>query len=230
MNVPVLDKTDRVIAGVIVVVFAFFLLYDPLFNAYISATKAHPLVMGFCKFAILATFGECVAARLRTGRYYSADFGVVPKAVVWGFLGMIITTCFVIFATGAPAMLAGMGLKDAGTALSGPLSVNKVLAAFFVSFTMNLLFSPLLMVAHKLTDLHIANHRGRLACMWTRPDMPALFRQIDWNIMWSFVLARTIPLFWLPAHTVTFLLPETFRVLFAAVLGAALGIMLALKK
>lgn len=42
------------------------------------------------------------------------------------------------------------------------------------------------------------------------------------------MLKKTIPLFWFPAHTITFLLPGTWQVLFAAVLGVALGVILAL--
>jgi hypothetical protein len=35
-------------------------------------------------------------------------------------------------------------------------------------------------------------------------------------------------LFWIPAQTITFLLPEEFRALFAAVLGIVLGVLLAI--
>jgi hypothetical protein len=43
------------------------------------------------------------------------------------------------------------------------------------------------------------------------------------------VFKKTIPFFWYPAHTITFLLPSEQRVLFAALLGIALGVLLALK-
>ena len=45
---------------------------------------------------------------------------------------------------------------------------------------------------------------------------------------WGFVFKKTIPLFWFPAHTVTFLMPPSGRVLCAALLGVALGVLLAL--
>jgi hypothetical protein len=41
------------------------------------------------------------------------------------------------------------------------------------------------------------------------------------------VFKKTIPLFWYPAHTITFLLPAEQRVLFAALLGIVLGVLLA---
>jgi len=47
-------------------------------------------------------------------------------------------------------------------------------------------------------------------------------------VMWNFIFKKTIPFFWIPAHTITFLLPAEFRVLFAAVLGIALGLILAI--
>ena len=46
----------------------------------------------------------------------------------------------------------------------------------------------------------------------------------------SFTLLKTIPLFWIPAHTVTFMLPAEYQVIMAAALSIALGIMLSLKK
>ena len=48
------------------------------------------------------------------------------------------------------------------------------------------------------------------------------------SVAWGFVFKKTIPLFWFPAHTVTFLLPPSGRVLCAALLGVALGVLLAL--
>jgi hypothetical protein len=47
-------------------------------------------------------------------------------------------------------------------------------------------------------------------------------------MVWGFVFKKTIPFFWIPAHTITFLLPPELRVLFAAALGIVLGVILAL--
>ncbi|GAB1473896.1 hypothetical protein MASR2M69_13370 [Bacteroidota bacterium] len=40
----------------------------------------------------------------------------------------------------------------------------------------------------------------------------------------KFVVGKTIPLFWIPAHTITFLLPDTYKVIFAASLSIVLGL------
>ena len=41
-----------------------------------------------------------------------------------------------------------------------------------------------------------------------------------------FTSKKTIPFFWIPAHTITFLLAPQYQVLFAALLGVMLGILL----
>jgi hypothetical protein len=51
---------------------------------------------------------------------------------------------------------------------------------------------------------------------------------LDWKTQWGFVFKKTIPLFWYPAHTLTFMLPSNYQVLFAAFLGVALGVILAI--
>jgi len=55
-------------------------------------------------------------------------------------------------------------------------------------------------------------------------------KRIDWDGFISFVLVKTIPIFWIPAHTITFLLPSEYRVLWAAFLSIALGAILAFAK
>lgn len=210
-----------------VAVVSAFLFSDMALRVYLAATTSHPYVAGFCKFALLATFGESLAQRLRGGSWLPEGFGLVPRAVVWGLLGVCITLAFAIFSTGAPAALAGLGMDWAPTALAGPLGVKKVLTAFAVSLTMNTMFAPTMMVAHKVGDLHIARHGGRLESLLRMPHPGALLRSIHWESMWSLVLFRAVVFFWIPAHTVTFLLPPAFRVLFAAVLGAVLGLILA---
>ena len=52
--------------------------------------------------------------------------------------------------------------------------------------------------------------------------------KVNWDMQWNFVIKKTIPLFWFPAHTITFILPANLQVLFAALLGVALGLILAL--
>jgi hypothetical protein len=104
----------------------------------------------------------------------------------------------------------------------------RVLLAFSISTFLNIFYAPLLMVTHRVSDLHIASAAGDSRKLLKVPDVARLLASIDWNSMWGFVLKKSIPLFWIPAHTVTFLLPPEFQVLFAALLSTMLGVILAL--
>ena len=84
------------------------------------------------------------------------------------------------------------------------------------------------MTLHKITDTHILNTGGTLKGLFTPIPMGSILQNLNWQIQWNFVFKKTIPLFWFPAHTITFLLPEDLRVLFAALLGVALGVILAI--
>ncbi len=101
------------------------------------------------------------------------------------------------------------------------------MVAFSVSLAMNLIYAPVMMTLHKITDIHIINNGGKLSSVAKRIRFAEIFKSINWDVQWHFVFKKTIPLFWIPAHTVTFLLPEDFRVLFAALLGITLGTILA---
>lgn len=192
-----------------------------------SVSHDFPLLASFIKFAILATYGEVLGLRIVTGHYPLATFGVLPKAVVWGVFGICIKLCFVIYVSGVPVALSLLGMDHAAEALNGPLSLDRFLVAFAISVAMNLTFGVWLMTFHKITDLHISSHQGRLICLVRPLYFGKILTEINWHRLWSFVLKKTIPLFWIPCHTLTFLLPSEYRVLFAALLGIVLGLILA---
>jgi hypothetical protein len=148
--------------------------------------------------------------------------------VVWGFLGLAINLAFNIFAAGTPAFLAYMGVKNAPAAMSGSFSLLKLADAFAISTCMNLIFAPVMMTFHKITDTHIIENKGKVASLLRPIAFQRILQNLNWDIMWNFVFKKTIPFFWIPAHTITFLLPAEFRVLFAAILGIALGLILAI--
>jgi len=109
------------------------------------------------------------------------------------------------------------------------LSWDKVLVAFSISVAMNTIFAPVFMTFHKITDMHILQTGGTVGGFFSRCiRMGEAFQAINWQRQWGFVFKKTIPLFWIPAHTITFILPEEWRVLFAALLGVALGVLLSL--
>jgi hypothetical protein len=204
-----------------------FILFHKLYEAYYQFNLEHGLLMSFIKFFLLATLGEVIGLRIKTGSYYYRGFGLLPRAIVWGFLGMTIFMAFAIFASGTPLLLEKIGFKDAGLLLHSAFSWRKVLVSFSISTALNLFYAPVMMTFHKITDIHILEKGGTVRGFFTPVDFARIFKEINWDVQWNFVFKRTIPLFWIPAQTITFLLPEEFRVLFAAFLGIVLGVLLA---
>ena len=186
-------------------------------ETFMKLTTEHAYLGGFAKFFILATMGELLAIRIVTGDW-NIPKGLPYRAFVWGLLGMAIVLIFNIFAAGIAGALAS-GFLPGGN--------SKFAFAFFVSFTMNLSFAPTMMAFHRITDTFIdlkyENKGGKVT-------LSDVVKKIDWDSFVSFVLVKTIPFFWIPAHTITFLLPPEYRVLLAAFLSIALGAILAFAK
>jgi hypothetical protein len=226
---------------VIVVLTPFFIPATGFFAWFTAATTAHPYIMAFFKFAILATLGEMLALRIRKGVYNEPGFGVAPRMIVWGFLGMAIAMAMVIFKTGVPAFLGsvadaltgngGHAATYAAVFKASELTWGKLGIAFAVSVLMNSIFAPVMMTFHKCTDIHITDNGGTVRGLLRPMKMREIVsKKVNWDMQWNFVIKKTIPLFWFPAHTITFILPQNLQVLFAALLGVALGLILAIKK
>lgn len=199
-----------VLAGV-----SALLLVPATREVFLAWTAAHPYLIGFAKFLVLATMGELLSLRI-VGGAWKAPKGLLARAVIWGLFGMAIVLIFDVFAGGVASALK-KGMLPGGDA--------KLAFAFFVSAIMNLTFAPAMMLSHRMTDTWLD-----LRCEGKPSNLAAIVARIDWNGFVSFVLAKTIPFFWIPAHTITFLLPPEYRVLMAAMLSIALGALLAFAK
>ncbi len=222
-----MKKSDFAFIAVILAIFAPFALSETLYGWYKSFNAEHGMVMSFLKFAILSTAGELLGLRLSAGVYLKRGFGVWPRAVVWGILGMGINLAMIIFSNGVPVALEYCGLQGATAAMAGPVTLMKVLTALCISIGMNGIFAPVFMTFHKITDTHILACGGSLRALATPIPMARIMTGLNWDAQWNFVFKKTIPFFWVPAHTITFLLPGEARVLFAALLGVVLGVLLA---
>ena len=226
-----MKRTDLYFAVAIVAIFLPFVVCEPLYEWYKAFNAAHGMVMSFLKFGILSTMGEMLGCRISTGRYLTPNFGLLPRMLVWGVLGMGINMAMIIFSKGTPMFMEYMGMENAVASFTAEgFSMEKLWVALAVSVAMNTIFAPVFMTLHKITDAHIAAHGGSLRALVTPIPMAERFAAIDWQAQWGFVFKKTIPLFWYPAHTITFLLPAEQRVLFAALLGIALGVLLAVSK
>lgn len=215
-------KFDLLWAGVLLSVCAF-LAVDTTRAWFNATTTAHPYIMAFGKYALLATMGELLALRIIVGAW-KKPVGLIYRVIIWGLLGMVFVVIFKMFNTGV------MGAQKAHLL---PALESGFAAAFLVSFLtsvfMNLFFAPTFMAFHRVTDTYIDLGEGKLDQIF-KVKLKDVVAKIDWNGFISFVIVKTIPIFWIPAHSITFMLPETYRLIYAAFLSIALGGILAFAK
>lgn len=203
---------------------AFILLYPTTHAVFVAATKTHPYLMGFIKVGILATMGELMALRIASGEW-KKPVGLQYRAFVWGILGMSFVIVFDIFANG----VSGSMNKALLPAIPANKGADQLLFAFFTSAFMNLIFGPTFMLFHRVTDTFIDLGEGRLSKIM-KIKLREVIGKIDFYGFISFVVIKTIPIFWIPAHTITFMLPPEYRVLMASFLSIAMGGILAFAK
>lgn len=191
----------------VIIVFAMILAIPASRSVFLEFTGRYAYLSSFIKFALLSTAGEIISVKIKTGKWNFA-YKAYIKAVVWGILGMFISLMFVIFNNGVKvAMSSGY--------LPGGDSV--FLIALFSSALMNLTFGVAMMSLHRVTDTIIDSGK-----------IKGTVSSIDWKGFISFVIMKTLPLFWIPAHTITFLLPTEYRAVVAAFLSIVLGFILSL--
>ncbi len=223
-----MKRIDLYFSLFLLLLFLPFFLSNNLYSFYDDFNKHHGFIMSFIKFAILATVGEMIGLRIKSGEYTFPGFGILPRAIVWGLLGITIKAAFIIFTTGTIDLLSFIGMDDAKSIYAGEFTFGKLLIAFSISFMMNTIYAPVMMTTHKVTDTHILSTGGTVHGLFTTINVSQILKNLNWDIQCNFVFKKTIPFFWYPAHTLTFMLPAEFQVLFAALLSIALGLILAI--
>lgn len=222
-------KTSDVTVGVcIALVLGLFALVPGVFETFNDFSRAHDFLMSFIKFGVLCTLGESIALRITAKAYNRPGFGLLPRFVMWGLIGIVINASFIIYAMGVPHLVAAIGLPLPPDALAGTSLPQKVGMAFCISVANNFLFAPLFMTVQAVLSIHIAETGGTLGGFFSSIAVSRTLGKIDWNMLYGFVFKKTLPLFWVPCHTITFILPTELRVLFAAALGVVLGVILAI--
>lgn len=181
---------------------------------FVQYTRSYPYFMGFLKIAILGTMGELLGRKIATGKWKLTEIRLSQRVLVWGFLGLVFTAVFPLFSFGVDGLLK-QGL------LPGD---SEIFSAFWKSFFMNIIFAFPMMSFHRFTDTLI--EKGELFSCWKVVDT---FMSIDWKSMFRIVGFACL-WFWIPAHTLTFLLPPEFRVVTAALLAVVLGFILGFAK
>ena len=142
---------------------------------------------------------------------------VLRKIITWLIRMFVVplvvfTAVFALFGAGIPALMQKGLLCTADNA-----SFNNVLRAFFTSFFMNMIFAYPMMLAHEYFN-EVINRKKFIGG-------GEFLSSINAHIWGSFI-PKTILYFWVPAHTITFLLPENYRVLASARLALVLGFLL----
>jgi hypothetical protein len=164
---------------------------------YVSFVRQYPVLSAVIQFAVLGTLGEVISRWLALRKIYS-PFPL--NLLVWkAVVWSILAVCIKL------AFVGFNGFIDA-LILNGYLpSMNIYVRAFTVSTAMNLQFGPFLVIFHRILD-NIYPKKSN----WKKIDKGLL------SLLW----------FWIPAHTVTFMLPTEFQIGLAAVWSVALGIIL----
>ncbi len=223
-----MKRVDLFLLLSIAIIVLLLIFFPVLLDSYKVFNKEHGFITAFIKFALLATFGESLGLRIRMGVYNKTGFGLMPRAIVWGFLGLTIKVAFVVFYSGVPLLVEYLGIDGVVNAMkTASFTYQKLLGAFSISVLINIIYAPVMMTFHKITDTHILVNEGRLSAVVKRIPFGKILHELDWDTQWNFVFKKTIPFFWIPAHTITFMLEPDYQVLFAAFLGIALGLILA---
>jgi hypothetical protein len=173
-------------------------------NWYVSAVTNHPIYMAMIQFAILGTLGEFISKWIFAKKIFFPFTPAIAiwKMIEWAFLAVLIKAAFVGFAEGlVPALM------NHTPAFLPKAAQGSFLFAFFVSSLINIQFGLTLVIGHRILDnlpLKVKNWKGidkGLLCL-----------------LW----------FWIPAHTITFMLPKVYQIGLAALWSVALGLLLGL--
>lgn len=99
-----------------------FFICKPVSEWYYAFNASHGMIMSFLKFAVLSTLGEMIGLRISSGVYNRRGFGILPRMLVWGVLGMGINIAMIIFSNGTPVVLQYLGMQDAVQVMHETLS------------------------------------------------------------------------------------------------------------
>jgi len=206
-------KKGDIIWSIFLAIIVLFLLVPGTREIFKDLTASYSYLMGFIKFSILATMGELLSIRI-VNKKWKRPNGLFYRVVIWGFLGVVIVLVFDLFNSGVAAAQSKNLL---------PGESSKFMLAFLTSALMNMIFAPTMMAFHRISDTYIEKKHN----INRKINLEKVVSSINWGDFVSFVILKTIPFFWIPAHTIVFLLPDVYRIITAAFLSMALGAILA---
>ncbi len=184
-------------------------------KVFIEITELHPYLGGFVKFAILASMGDLMGARVLNGKW-KLPSNLLQKAFVWGMIGMMVTLVFSVY-MGGVAFAQSVGRL--------PFNGSVLAQAFFGSMIMNLTFGPMMYVYHLYGDKVMEALSSK-----QKTTLKDMVDATDWYTLVSFSWLKTCLFVWIPCHTIVFLMPSEYRVLASAFLSILLGLIIAYSK
>ena len=164
---------------------------------YISLVTEYPILTAMVQFAILGTLGEIISKWIIKRKIF-LPFGF-NTLILKMFEWAFLAVCIKY------AFVGFQGFVDTliqHTLLPDLSSIGK---SFAISVSMNLQFGPFLVIMHRLLDNAITRENN-----WNNLDKGLL------SLIW----------FWIPAHTITFILPRPYQIGLAAIWSVVLGIIL----
>ena len=166
-------------------------------NTYVEFVKAYPIYSAMIQFAILGTLGDVISKWTQQGNF------VFPYKLPIVILKMI--EWAIIAITIKYAFVGYQGFVD--DLISHQLLPDLDLfgRALAVSVTMNLQYGLFLVIFHRILDNLIAKQNN-----WKNIDKGML------SLIW----------FWIPAHTITFMLDKPYQIGLAAIWSVVLGFIL----
>ena len=197
----------------IIVGVVLFLMFPDTNALFVNTTHAHPYIMSFFKYLLLATMGELLGRRILAGDWVKPD-GLIARACVWGFIGICMMIMFNVFVAGTIFLLKNGILPGEG---------SQVLRALWTSIIATYAFGPTFMLLHRVTDTYIDHRFGPEK---RSLSLSEIVQKIDFVNLICFVFVKTLTFFWIPANFITFMMPGEYRILCAAFMSIFLGLIL----
>ena len=166
-------------------------------NWYIELVKTYPILTAMIQFAVLGTLGDLISKWIIKKKIYQ-PFSIGVLILKMGEWALL--AVFIKY-----AFIGFHGFVDTLIINNYLPGLNSIGYAFAVSLAMNLQFGPFLVIIHRILDNAVMQVKN-----WGNIEKSLL------SLLW----------FWLPAHTLTFMLPKPFQIGLAAVWSVVLGLIL----
>jgi hypothetical protein len=166
-------------------------------NRYVELVIEQPIITAMIQFAVLGTLGDAISHWIVKRKVFSPyDF----KTLILKIIEWSILAVMIKY-----AFIGFNGFVETLINNNYLPPLEGIGKSFAISTSMNLQFGPFLVIMHRLMDNLVVGKQN-----WKNLD------KSFYSLLW----------FWIPAHTITFILPKEFQIGLAAVWSLALGIIL----